>query len=276
MAQRINGFEQIKGFYSWVFNNPDKIRPTHISLYLFLLNQNNRSNWVEWFKCPYDLAMQGACIGNNGTYYKCLDDLKAWNLIDYQKGINNFKAPLVKLFVLYENEQVTVPLSEQLSEQLSVQQTAQQPVQLSAQLPVHIYKLITDNIETINNRQDEFLCLIKNFINPKSKVIDLSFLQKDFIPIVEKWLLYKKEKKQEYKGQTSINTFCKKLIEYSNGDAIIAEAIIEQSIANNWAGIFELNNNNNGNKQQNGLDADAQWRAEMEASIARDYAALHE
>ena len=112
--------------------------------------------------------------------------------------------------------------------------------------------------------------------NNNNKEINLSFLQKDFIPIVEKWLLYKKEKKQEYKGQTSINTFCKKLIEYSNGDAIIAEAIIEQSIANNWAGIFELKNNNNGNKQQNGLDADTQWRAEMEASIARDYAALHE
>ena len=110
----------------------------------------------------------------------------------------------------------------------------------------------------------------------KNKEIDLSFLQKDFIPVVEKWLLYKKEKKQEYKGQTSINTFCKKLIEYSNGEPIIAEAIIEQSIANNWAGIFELKNNNNGNKQQNGLDADAKWRAEMQASIARDYAALHE
>ena len=109
----------------------------------------------------------------------------------------------------------------------------------------------------------------------KNKEIDLSFLQKDFIPIVEKWLIYKKEKKQEYKGQTSINTFCKKLIEYSNGDAIIAEAIIEQSIANNWAGIFELKNNNNENKQRNGFDADAQWRAEMEASIARDYAELH-
>ena len=103
----------------------------------------------------------------------------------------------------------------------------------------------------------------------------LSFLQKDFIPVVEKWLLYKKEKKQEYKGQTSINTFCKKLAEYSNGDAIIAEAIIEQSIANNWAGIFKLKNNNNENKQRNGPDADAKWRAEMEASIARDYAALN-
>ena len=81
----------------------------------------------------------------------------------------------------------------------------------------------------------------------------LSFLQKDFIPIVEKWLFYKKEKKQEYKGQTSINTFCKKLIEYSNGDAIIAEAIIEQSIANNWAGIFELKINGITKKQNDNV-----------------------
>ena len=87
----------------------------------------------------------------------------------------------------------------------------------------------------------------------KNKEIDLSFLQKDFIPVVEKWLLYKKEKKQEYKGQTSINTFCKKLIEYSNGDAIIAEAIIEQSIANNWAGIFELKINGVTKKQNDNV-----------------------
>ena len=87
----------------------------------------------------------------------------------------------------------------------------------------------------------------------KNKEIDLSFLQKDFIPIVEKWLLYKKEKKQEYKGQTSINTFCKKLIEYSNGEPIIAEAIIEQSIANNWAGIFELKINGVTKKQNDNV-----------------------
>ena len=87
----------------------------------------------------------------------------------------------------------------------------------------------------------------------KNKEIDLSFLQKDFIPVVEKWLLYKKEKKQEYKGQTSINTFCKKLIEYSNGEPIIAEAIIEQSIANNWAGIFELKINGVTKKQNDNV-----------------------
>jgi len=110
----------------------------------------------------------------------------------------------------------------------------------------------------------------------ETKKIDISFLQKDFIPLVENWLLYKKEKKQEYKGQTSIKSFCKKLVEFSGGDAKIAEQIIEQSISNNWAGIFELKNNtNNGNKQTNGLDADAQWKQQMQQSLARDYAELH-
>lgn len=156
LSFRINGFELIKAFYSWVFNNPDKVRPTHISLYLFLLNQANRANWVEWFKCPYDLAMQGACIGNNNTYYRCLDNLQDWGLIQYKKGINNYKAPMVKLNCLYENErlseQVSVPLSEQLIEH--------QYVQLPGQLPAHRYKLLTENINLITDNLEEILIFL--------------------------------------------------------------------------------------------------------------------
>lgn len=169
---RINGFEQIKAFYSWVFNNPDKVRPTHISLYLFLINQANRANWAEWFKCPYDLAMQGACIGNNGTYYKCLDDLHNWGLIKYTKGINNYKAPLINLICLYDNvqltEQVTVPLSEQV--------TAQQTVQLTEQLPVHIYKLLTDNIKLITDNLPE----VVDFLNKGKEEINYNGIIENF------------------------------------------------------------------------------------------------
>lgn len=145
----MDGFAQIKAFYSWVFNNPDKIRPTHISLYLFLLNQNNRSMWVEWFKCPYDLAMQGACIGNKNTYYKCLDELKSYDLIDYKKGINNYKAPMIKLFQLYDSEplsgNVTVPLSEPQTEPLT------------GLLDKNTYKLITTNFKLINERLQSWI-----------------------------------------------------------------------------------------------------------------------
>lgn len=149
MSYRINGFEQLKQFYSWVFNNADKdVKPYHVSLYVFLLNQNNRANWVEWFKCPYDLGMQGALIGSRSTYYKAIHDLEDWGLIHYRAGINSLKAPIISLVKLSKNEQlpeqVPVPLPEQL------------PAQVPEQLPAHIYitsngKRITGNSETIDD-----------------------------------------------------------------------------------------------------------------------------
>lgn len=153
---RINGFEQIKAFYSWLFNNQDKeINTSHVSLYLFLINQNNRSNWVEWFKCPYDLGMAGSCIGSRNTYYKCLEDLKQWGLIDYQKGVNNYKAPLIKL-CLFKNEQlceqVPIPLSEPLIEHL--------PIPLTEPLTEHIYKLLTNNLKRITDNIEEVILFL--------------------------------------------------------------------------------------------------------------------
>ena len=141
---RINGFEQIKAFYSWVFNNQDKsVKPYHISLYNFLINQNNRNNWVEWFKCPYDLAMNGSCISNKKTYYKALNDLQEWELIQYKKGINEWKAPLIKLEVLYVTAtySASVPQSEPLPTTLDIT--------LPTNLPTHKYKLITNNLKRI-------------------------------------------------------------------------------------------------------------------------------
>ena len=108
---RINIFEQISSFYSFIYANQDKsIKPQHIALYMFLLNQNNRNMWVEWFKCPFDTASAGSCISSKKTYYNCLSDLQKWNLIEYKPGINNWKAPLIKIEVLKVTS--TVPQSE--------------------------------------------------------------------------------------------------------------------------------------------------------------------
>ena len=150
---RINYFSQIKSFYSIVFNSDFEIRPVHISLYLFLLNQNNRINWVEWFKCPYDLAMAGACINSKNTYYKALDDLQRFNLIEYEKGINLFKAPKIKILVLntessvLKNDTLCEPLTEQLSEQLSKKVSEQ----LSKKVTEPLSELLNDNIIVITD-----------------------------------------------------------------------------------------------------------------------------
>lgn len=154
MAQRINGFEQIKGFYSWAFENQDLgVKPQHVSIYLFLVNQNNRNSWVEWFKVPFDLGMAGSCISSKKTYYACIADLQKWNLIQYQPGVNNWKAPLIKLEVLKDTS--TVPQSEpQLAPQVLPQHILQLVQQATPQ-PIHNIKLLTLNLKrvTLNLKQ---------------------------------------------------------------------------------------------------------------------------
>lgn len=232
---RINGFEQIKAFYSWVFNNAkERVTPQHISLYLFLINQNNRSNWIEWFKVPFDLGMAGACIGNKKTYYSCLNDLVSWNLIEYEKGTNEYKAPLIKIAVLKSTSHDTapVPLPEPLLQPL--------PTTLPIPLPTHIYKLITDNLKLITDNEKKFEIFIQSLKNPKEKIYDLSFVNIEYLTLVEKWLRYKKDKKQQYKNSESVKAFYKSLLTLSNNNPLTAEKIIERSMANNWAGLFEL------------------------------------
>lgn len=64
----------------------------------------------------------------------------------------------------------------------------------------------------------------------------------DFSKPINLWLDYKKEKKQTYKSDKSIQIFFDNLIKLSCGNFETAEKIINQSIGNNWAGIFELKN----------------------------------
>jgi hypothetical protein len=150
MKPRINIYEQISSFYSFVYENPNKVNKSHVALYMFLLNQNNRSNWSEWFKLPYDLAMAGACIGSKATYYKCLNELQSWKLIKYKKGENDYKAPQISILVLSKSEPLTVPLSEPLTVPLTGQLSEQLSVLLTGKIDILItnnYKLITDNIK---------------------------------------------------------------------------------------------------------------------------------
>ena len=77
---------------------------------------------------------------------------------------------------------------------------------------------------------------------PSKNTLDFRIVRKDMQPVVEKWLRYKREKGQSYKP-TGFSTFVNKLMKLSGGNVETAKQIIEESIANNWAGIFPLKNN---------------------------------
>lgn len=238
MEYRINGFEQIKSFYSIVFEQKFEMRTQHISLYVFLINQNNRNNWVEWFKCPFDLAMAGSCIGNKKTYYKCLSDLQEWGLLEYEKGVNDYKAPKIKLEVLNRTttDTATVPQSEPLLQPLLQPQ--------GIPLGTHIYKLITDNIKQLTQ---EDLILINDFVtkhlNRKAKfdffksLLDLGVDEK----IAEDWMLVRKNKKAA-NTETAFKAIAKEI----TLSGLTANECIEIAVVRSWQGFNAdwLNANN--------------------------------
>ena len=64
---------------------------------------------------------------------------------------------------------------------------------------------------------------------------------------INRWLEYKRSQHGfRYKSADSFKTFLKKLNELSGNNVTTALKIIEQSIANGWAGIFELKNKGDG------------------------------
>lgn len=86
------------------------------------------------------------------------------------------------------------------------------------------YNRIDSNEQKVNNK----------------KGFDLSFIDERFMEAMESWLSYKKEIKDSYKSERSIKACYNNLIKLSWNNPTKAMEIVNQSIANNWKGLFEL------------------------------------
>ena len=79
-----------------------------------------------------------------------------------------------------------------------------------------------------------------------TKLPDISFVSDDFKDIFETWLKYKQEKRESYKSKKSLQACYKKLLTLSGNNPDTARNVVEQSMANNWSGLFGLTGNNHG------------------------------
>ena len=114
--------------------------------------------------------------------------------------------------------------------------------------------------------------IIKERLNNNPPIIppmgETSFsLPESYKPIVEEWLAYKKEKRQTYKPK-GMEQMLKRLYALSGGDAVKARLIVEQSMANNWTGLFELKDNGN---NRTGCSREQQRRDDMQLRM-QEYA----
>lgn len=108
----------------------------------------------------------------------------------------------------------------------------------------------------------------KEKVAQKRKSIDLSDVDPAFLPVVTDWLAYKAERKQTYKP-LGFKVFYNHLWKYSGGSAETARSIIEQSMANNWTGIFALRNNYHNGRTTNKPPSDYELAQAVAYGIAR-------
>jgi hypothetical protein len=96
----------------------------------------------------------------------------------------------------------------------------------------------SNDIETTQKKREE----------KKEKEINkekgfLEFIPGDFREPINTWLSYKKQRRESYKTEKSLLACYENLFELSRGSPVLAMKIVKKSMANNWAGLFPLNQN---------------------------------
>lgn len=92
------------------------------------------------------------------------------------------------------------------------------------------------NLNELNkpNKQEE-----KEDKSSSKKTYDLSFVDGKYMSTFTEWLEYKAERKEKYKTESSLKACYNRLLKLSGDNPQIASEIVQQSIANNYAGLFE-------------------------------------
>lgn len=101
-----------------------------------------------------------------------------------------------------------------------------------------------------DNNKDNYNNKEKDKDKEKYKDIVFPFDSKKFMDCWDLWLDFRKEIKKPINGIISRQAQLKKISKLSNGNENTAIKIINQSIENNWQGLFELKNKTQGANEQ--------------------------
>ena len=147
----MNGYNLSRNFWDFAFENPEKIKPNHIAVYFFAIEQCNRLGWKRKFSLPSSMVMEATSIKSYNSYIKVLNDLIDYGFIELiEKSKNQFTANIIALSKFDE------AIDKALDKAIIKQDTKQSEsiVESTIQSNDSINKPITINQETINNKQD--------------------------------------------------------------------------------------------------------------------------
>jgi hypothetical protein len=172
MTNQLNSYQLSRTFFDWCFENPEKIHPTHIAMYFFIIEHCNRLGWKDKFGLPTIMVKEAIGIRNFRTYTKTLNDLVEWGfIIMVEKSKNQYSSNIVA--IVQNAKAPTKALDKAMQKQLQKQSNS----------TVTIDKQETKQI-TYNKVVDEILISLKDLfddnylVNDKTKVMFDKLLKK--------------------------------------------------------------------------------------------------
>jgi hypothetical protein len=91
-------FKLTRAFWDFAFENPEKIKPNHCALYLFIVEHCNRLGWKKKFGLPTEMSKEAIGIRSYNTYIQTLNELVEFGLIELiEKSKNQFSSNIVAI-----------------------------------------------------------------------------------------------------------------------------------------------------------------------------------
>lgn len=149
-------YDLSRAFWDFVFENPEKVKPTHIAVYFFAVEHCNRLGWKAKFGFPTSMVLDAVGIKSYNTYKQHFGDLVEWGfftVIEYSR--NQFSSNIISLSIALQK-------NDKALDKAIVKHTSKQPQkqdestrQSTQQSAGSIDKPITNNQEPITTTTDE-------------------------------------------------------------------------------------------------------------------------
>jgi hypothetical protein len=98
MENKLTGYELSRNFFDWAFENPEKINPSHIAIFFFATEHQNRLGGKTKFGFPTQMVMDALGIKKYQTYIKYFNDLVDWGFfILVEKSRNQYSANIISI-----------------------------------------------------------------------------------------------------------------------------------------------------------------------------------
>ncbi len=91
-------FKIYRNFWDFAFENPEKIKPSHIAIFCFAVEHCNRLGWKEKFGFPTSMVMEATGIKDYSAYKKYFDGLVEFGMFEViELSKNQYSSNIIAL-----------------------------------------------------------------------------------------------------------------------------------------------------------------------------------